>query len=98
MFRDFLQFLTYFLDYLVKSLSKIERQNFYFLYNTMQNFYPDALDKIVQLVKQKGVFCYDYIDKFGRLDETAISTQEQCYNRLAGQYCFEADNARVQQV
>ena len=71
-FRDSLQFLTSSLDSLVKSLAKTGRQNFYLLHDTMPNFYPNATDKMVQLVKQKGVFCYDYIDKFERLDETSL--------------------------
>ena len=55
-FRDFLQFLTFFLDSLVKSLAKTGRQNFFLLNDTMRNFYPDATDEMVQLVEQKGVF------------------------------------------
>ena len=62
-FCDSLQFLTSFLDSLVKSLAKTGQQNFFLLYDTMRNFYADATDEMVQLVEQKGVFCYDYIDK-----------------------------------
>ena len=61
-FRDSLQFLTLFLDFLVKSLAKTGRKNFFLLHDTMRNFYPDATDEMVQLVEQKGVFCYDNID------------------------------------
>ena len=43
----------------------------------MRNFYPDSRDEIVQLVEQKGVFCYKYIDKFERLDETSLPFREQ---------------------
>ena len=66
-FRDSLQFLTS-LDSLVKSLAKTGRQNIYLLHDTMRNFYPDATDEMVHLVEQKEVFCYNYIDKFERLD------------------------------
>ena len=97
-FRDFLQFLTSSLDSLVKSLAKTKRQNFFLLHYTMQNFYPDATDEMVQLVEQKGVCCYDYIDKFERLDETSLPPREQLYNRLAGEDCSKADYARAQRV
>ena len=62
------------------------------------NFYPDATDELVQLVEQKGFFCYDYIDKFERLDESALPPRDQFYNLLAGEDCSEADYARAQRV
>ena len=98
MFRDSLQFLTSSLDSLVKSLAKTGRQNFFHLHDTMRNFYPGATDEMVQLVEQKGIFCYDYIDKFERLDETALPPREQFYNRLVGEDCSEADYSRSQLV
>ena len=64
----------------------------------MRNFYPDATDEMVQLVEQKKVFCYDYIDSFERLDETALPPCKQFNNRLAGEDCSEADYAREQRV
>ena len=97
-FRDSLQFLIFSLDFLVKSLAITGRQNFFLLHDKMRNFYPDATDEMVQLVEQKGVFCYDYIDKFERLDETALPPRELVYNRLANKDCSEADYARAQRV
>ena len=97
-FRDSLHFLTSSLDSLVKSFAKTGRQNFFLLHDTMRNFYPDATDEMVQLVEQKGVFCYNYIDKLEPLDETALPPREQFYNRLAGKDCSEADYARAQRV
>ena len=97
-FRHSLQFLTSSLDSLVKSLAKTGLQNFFLLHDIMRNFYPDATDEMVQLVEQKGVFCYDYIDKFERLDETALPPHEQFYNRLAGEDCSEAVHARSKRV
>ena len=96
-FRDSRQFFTFFLDFLVKSLAKTGRQNFYLSHDTMQNIYSDATEKLIQLVEQKGVFCYDYIDRCERLDETALPPLETFYNRLTGEDCSEADDARGQQ-
>ena len=97
-FRDSLQFLTSSLDSLIKSLAKTGRQNFFLLHDTMRNFYPDATDEMVQLIEQKGIFSYDYIDKFERLEETSLLHRDQFYNRLAGKNCSEADYARAQRV
>ena len=80
------------------SLAKSGRQNFFLLHDTIRNIYPDASEEMAQLVEQKGVFCYDYIDKFERFDETALSPREQFYNQLAGEDCSEADYARAQRV
>ena len=83
-FRDSLQFLISSLDFLFKSFAETGRQNFYLIDDTIRNFYPDETDEILWLVVQKGVFCYDYIDKFERLDKTALLAREQFYNRMAG--------------
>ena len=49
-------------------------------------------------LSRKEFFCYDYIDKFERLDVTALPPREQFYNRLAGENCSVADYARAQRV
>ena len=98
MFRDSLQFLTCSLDSLVKSLAKTRQQNFGLFHDTIRNFYPESTDEMIQLVKQKGVICYDYIDKFERLDEIALPPREQFYNRLVGEDCSEADYTPSQRV
>ena len=64
----------------------------------MRHFYPDATDEMIQLVKQKGVFCYDYIDKFERLNKTGLLPCDQFYNRLVSEDCSVADYARNQRV
>ena len=92
------EFLIFFLDSLVKSLAKIKIQNLFHLHETMRNFYPYATNEMVQLIEQKGVLCYDYIDKFERLVETALPPREQFYNRLACDDYFLADYARAQRV
>ena len=53
---------------------------------------------MLQLVEKKGVFCYDYIEKFKRLAETELPPRAQFFNRLAGEECSEADYARGQRV
>ena len=97
-FRDSLQFLTSSLESLVKSLANNGRHNFINLHNTINLQYPDATDEMLQMLEQKGVFCYDYIDKHERLDERSLPPREQFYNRLAGEECSEEYYARAQKV
>lgn len=44
------------------------------------------------------MFCYDYIAKFERLDETALPPREQFNNMLAGDDCFDANYVCVKRV
>ena len=53
---------------------------------------------MLQLVDQKGVFCYDYSDKFERLAETELPPRAQFFSRLANEECSEADYACAQRV
>ena len=52
----------------------------------------------VELLERMGVFCYDYIDSFARLDELALPLREGSFNNLGGVECSEADYAHAQQV
>ena len=98
MFRHSLQFLSASLDFLVKSLAKSERHNFVYSHKTIWNFVVDVTDEMLQLVEQKELFCYDYIDKLKRFAETELPPRAQFFSRLAGEECYEADYWRVQRV
>ena len=98
MFRDSLQFLSVSLDYFVKSLANSGRHNFVHLHETILNFVPDVTDEMLQFVEQKGVFCYDNIDKLERLAETKLPPRAKFISRLAVEECSEADYARAQRV
>ena len=49
-------------------------------------------DEMLQLVEQKELVCYDYIDKFERLAETELPLFAQIFGRLAGEECLKADH------
>ena len=68
-FRDSLQFLSALLERLAASLAKVGRGYFQNLHDVVTDMYPEAH---VELLEQKGVFCYDYIYSLARLDEPAI--------------------------
>ena len=72
-FLDSYQFMNKSLDELVKTLNdedlKLTRKQ-----------YPD--EEQFKLVKQKGVYMYDYMDSEERFHETKLPIQEKFYNKL----------------
>ena len=72
-FLDSMQFMNQSLDGLVKTLAPDE-----FIYMGMEYTDPAHL----QLLQQKGVYCYDYIDDFDRFEETSLPDKEDFYNKL----------------
>ena len=38
--------------------------------------------ELLDLVKRKGVYPYDYMDSFARLSETSLPTREHFYSKL----------------
>ena len=77
-FRDSLQFLSASLEQLAALLAKVGRENFQYLYDVVMDMYPEA---DVELLERKGVFCYDYLDSFARLDEPARPPREAFFNK-----------------
>ena len=73
-FSDYLQFLSAFLEQLTASLGKTGRGNFYNLYEVVSQMYPGS---DVEMLERKGVFCYDYVDSFARLDKPALPLERR---------------------
>ena len=94
-FRDSLQFLPASLEQLVASLIKTGRDKFINLHKVVAKISPNSN---VALLERKGVFCYDHINTFERLEEPALPNQEAFFNKLSGEECSEADYAHAQQV
>ena len=57
--------------------------------------YPDVE---FELLTQKRVFCYDYVDSLVRLDEPELPPTEAFFIKLGGVECSEADCAHAQHV
>ena len=91
-FRDSLQFLPASLEQLTASLAKTGRGNFYNLQEVISQIYAGS---DVELLERKGVFCYDYVDSFSRLDEPALPPRAVFFNKLVGVECSEADYAHA---
>ena len=94
-FRDSLQFLSASLEQLAASLAKVGRENFQNLHDVVTDVYPEA---DAELLERKGVFCYDYLDSFARLDDPALPQREAFFNQLGGVECSPADYAHAQHV
>ena len=83
------------MEQLTASLAKTGRGNFYNLYEVVSQIYPGS---DVELLERKGVFCYDYVDSFARLDKPALPPREAFFNKLGSMESSEADYAHAQQV
>ena len=94
-FLDWLQFLPASVEQLAASLAKVGRGYFQNLHDLVTDVYPEA---DVELLERKGVFCYDYLDSFTRLDEPALPPREAFFNKLGGVKCSQADYAHAQHV
>ena len=94
-FRDSIHFLTSSLDQLVKSPAKSGHDKFHHLEQVVPLRYPNTN---VDLLKQKGILCYDYIDSFERLTEKALPARELFTSRLSGAECSQVDYEHAKQV
>ena len=93
--RDSLKVLPASLEQLTASLAKTGRGNIYNLHEVVSQMYPGS---DVELLERKGVFCYDHVDSFARLDKPAQTPREAFFNKLGGVECSKADYAHAQQV
>lgn len=55
-------------------------------------------DEQLQLLQRKGVFPYDWFDKFERLGATALPSKDTFYSRLNNEDISEEDYLHVQKV
>ena len=94
-FLDSLQFLPPSLEQLTASLAKTGRGNFNNLHEVVAQIYPES---DAELLEREGVFCYDYIDSFARLEEPALPPREAFFNNLGDVECSVADYAHTKHV
>lgn len=74
-FIDSLRFLNASLDKLIKNLD-----DFPFLNKVLTHLTPHQRN----LLSQKGVFCYEYLDSMGKLEETEFPSIDKFYSHLNG--------------
>ena len=87
-FLDSFQFMSSSLDKLVSNLPD---DAFKYTSNVFQN------DKLM-LMKQKGVYRYDYMDSFDRFDETKLPTKHDFYSILNNEHISDEQYKHAQNV
>ena len=83
-FHDSLQFMSASLEQLAASLAKVGRENCQNLHDVVTDVYPEA---DVELLEREGVFCYNYLDSFARVDEPVLPLPAAFFNKLEGVEC-----------
>ncbi|XP_075158048.1 uncharacterized protein LOC142231318 [Haematobia irritans] len=81
-FLDSLRFMQSSLDALATNLSDEKM-------TTVKSHF--ANDDEFRLMRKKGIFCYEYLDSFDKLEETKLPAIEDFYSRLNNQHCSATD-------
>lgn len=81
-FIDSFNFLTSSLDNLVKSMKPEDFRN-------MRKFFKD--EQLFNLVRKKGIYCYDYIDCWDRYKESKLPDPKHFYNNLTSENISDED-------
>lgn len=85
-FIDSFRFMASSLDHLA-SLIPSEKKSL--LYNEFKNI--DA--GLIPLLERKGVFCYDYVDSWTKLDEAELPPQEAFFSALSNEHISDSQYA-----
>ena len=87
-FIDSLKFMPSSLDKLTSNLEKDQFTNLNSMYKGEQ----------LELLKRKGVYPYDYVDRLDKLAETQLPPKEAFYSRLSGDNISDEDYEHAQNV
>ena len=93
-FKDSLQFLGCSLQTLADNLAKTGIDKFQYLKKQCGTTSPDKLKPLVR----KGVYPYEYMDSFDKLEEDRLSPKEAFYSRLHDAQISDAEYAHAQNV
>lgn len=74
-FIDSFRFMNSSLDFLSSMIPLSEKK-------ILQSECKEYSEEQIQLLSRKGVFCYDYIDSYEKLNETSLPPKEEFYNAL----------------
>lgn len=81
-FIDSFNFLNSGLDQLASTLHPSDFKN-------LKQFYPDPY--LFELVRKKGIYCYEYIDRWDRYNETELPDQKFFYSKLTSENITDGD-------
>lgn len=57
----------------------------------LRSVFKDASNEQIKMLERKGVFCYDYVDSWEKLDETALPSKEAFYSQLTDEKIDDKD-------
>lgn len=77
-FIDSLRFMASSLEYL-SSLIPSEKKRI------LRSEWKQLSDEKLSLLERKGVFCYDYVDSWDKLDLPALPAKDAFYSKLTGE-------------
>ena len=93
-FKDSLQFLPSSLERLVENLKSAAVDEFHHLNAAFPNATPNQLS----LLKQKGVYPYDWMNVAEKLEVDNLPEQTSFNSELRNEACSDADYKRAQEV
>ena len=97
-FKDSLQFLNSSLEKLAESLAASSAVPDHFEHlNEAARLMGWTADQL-KLLKQKGIFPYDWFDSFDKIDETALPPREAFDSTLRNEKCSVEDYERAHKV
>lgn len=85
-FIDSFQFMAKSLDYLSSTLPFEKKTN-------LQSQFNNLDEEQMKLLQRKGVFCYDYVDEWQKLEETALPPKDMFYSKLTESEISDDDYA-----
>ena len=94
-FLDSFQFISTSLDKLVEGLNKANNSS---LFKSFNKELPNISDELNNLLRQKGVFPYDYYNNKNKLNETKLPSRKEFYNTLNDEECKKEDYERALKV
>ena len=84
-FKDSLQFMNCSLAELTNNLAKSEEEKFPLL----RNLYPE--EEKLKLLLRKGVYPYDCVDDWKKMDATELPDRKEFFNVLRNEDCSQED-------
>ena len=90
-FLDSIKFMNGSLDKLTKTLGKDQ-------FETLTSKMSHLTDESLNLLKQKGVFPYEYMTDFSKLSATSLPPKDAFYNHLIDEHISDEDYAHAQNV
>lgn len=90
-FIDSIRFMASSLDFL-SSLIPSDRKKI------LKSECKDLNDEQLRLLERKGVFCYDYVDSWEKLNETSLPSKDEFFSALTNQECSDKDYQFAQEI